>query len=188
MSEDGRVSLKQLATQLGLTRSHARKFAIKVAREYGFSPQRMQTRDSGVGPAALTFSMKEADIIVAARKNVFPDGDRANRDALSDTGWLYLIQLVPELDPKRIKLGFASNVEDRLSQLQTAAPTARCIKQWPSKRTWELTAIDCLTDELCKLIRNEVYECGDIDALCRKADRFFEFMPTVRGAPPRVLA
>jgi hypothetical protein len=36
------------------------------------------------------------------------------------------IMLVPELDPRRIKLGYADELSYRLSQHRTAAPTGRC--------------------------------------------------------------
>lgn len=53
-------------------------------------------------------------------------------------GHFYVIQLVPEALPERVKLGFADNLERRLTEHQTAAPTARVLKSWQCKRSWDL--------------------------------------------------
>ena len=42
-------------------------------------------------------------------------------------GYFYLIQLIPEAMPNRVKIGFADNVERRLVEHQTAAPTAKLL-------------------------------------------------------------
>jgi len=95
----------------------------------------------------------------------------------SDVGVFYVIQLVPDLEPKRLKLGFAVSLEQRLAQHRTAAPTARVLRAWPCKRSWELTAIDALTCQGCWLILNEVFECDEPDALVKRGDAFFNMLP-----------
>jgi hypothetical protein len=97
--------------------------------------------------------------------------------AISDVGVFYVIQLVPDLDPKRLKLGFAESLQQRLSQHRTAAPTACVLQAWPCKRSWELTAMDALTREGCRLILNEVFECDEPEALVRRGDAFFSMLP-----------
>jgi hypothetical protein len=103
--------------------------------------------------------------------------------AVSDVGVFYVIQLVPDLDPKRLKLGFAESLEQRLSQHRTAAPTVRVLRAWPRKRPWELAAIDALTRDGCRLTLNEVFECEDPDTLVERGDAFFKMLPApdVRG-------
>ncbi len=88
-----------------------------------------------------------------------------------------LIQLVPEAAPNRVKIGFADNVEKRLSEHKTAAPTAKTLKAWPCKRSWDYAAMDSITREGCKLVLNEVIE-GDIKGFIERGDRFFAVMPT----------
>ena len=46
-------------------------------------------------------------------------------------GYFYLVQLVPEALPNRVKIGFADNVEKRLTEHRTAAPTAKLLEAWP---------------------------------------------------------
>ena len=91
-------------------------------------------------------------------------------------GYVYLIQLIPEALPNRIKIGFADNVERRLNEHRTAAPTAKLLKAWPCKRSWDYAAMDSITRENCKLVLNEVFE-GEVEGFLRRAESFFSVMP-----------
>lgn len=91
-------------------------------------------------------------------------------------GYFYLIQLIPEALPNRVKIGYTDNLEQRLSEHRTAAPTSKLIKSWECKRAWDLAAMDSITRENCKHVLNEVYE-GDINAFIERGDRFFSNMP-----------
>jgi hypothetical protein len=42
-------------------------------------------------------------------------------------GYFYVIQPTPELDPHRIKLGFARDVEQRVKDFQTVCPQAQLV-------------------------------------------------------------
>ena len=50
-------------------------------------------------------------------------------------GVFYLIQLEPEHDPGRFKIGFASNIDERLRSHRTAAPLCQLVKTWPCQAT-----------------------------------------------------
>ncbi|MBE7522768.1 MAG: hypothetical protein HS109_10340 [Burkholderiales bacterium] len=169
MSDDY-LSIKDLAKRLGMDRSHARRYVMKL----GYSFHKRRTPDSG-SQLTLCVTNAEADEIVSLRAD---KGFTASTVvAISDVGVFYVIQLVPDLDPKRLKLGFAESLEQRLSQHRTAAPTARVLRAWPCKRPWELTAIDALTREGCRLILNEVFECDALDTLVKRGDAFFSMLP-----------
>jgi len=92
-------------------------------------------------------------------------------------GVFYVCQLIPEADPRRLKLGFASDIKSRLATYRTSNPTAKILKTWPCRKTWEQTAIAALTKEDCLLIASEVFECGDAEAFLERADRFLEMLP-----------
>jgi hypothetical protein len=167
---DEYVSIKDLAQRLGMDRSHARRYVMKL----GYSFHKRRTRDSG-SQLTLCVTSAEADEIASQRAD---KGFTASTVvAISDVGAFYVIELVPDLDPKRLKLGFAESLEQRLSQHRTAAPTARVLRAWPCKRSWELTAIDALTREGCRLILNEVFECDDSVSLVKRGDAFFSMLP-----------
>jgi hypothetical protein len=164
------VSLKELAAKLGMDRSHTRKYVINL----GIKPTKRRTPYSG-GQLTLTVSAQEAEFICRTRaERGFLDPQKA---VVAETGFFYVIQLVPELDPKRLKLGFADNAEVRLAQHRTSAPTARLLRSWPCKRSWERTAIDALAATGGRPIRNEVYEFTDVDVLLKRGDEFFALLP-----------
>jgi hypothetical protein len=104
--------------------------------------------------------------------------------AVPDVGVFYVVRLVPDLDPKRLKLGFAENLNQRLARHRTAAPTARVLRAWPCRRAWELTSIDALTREGCRLVLNEVFECDDPEALAARGDAFFSMLPVPDARAP----
>jgi hypothetical protein len=164
------VSLKQLAAELGMDRSHARRYVLNL----GVTPTKRRTPESG-GQLTLTVSAQEAEFLRRTREEQgFLKSERA---VTSEKGYFYIIQLVPDLDPTRLKLGFADTVEARLAQHRTSAPTARLLKSWPCKRIWERTAIDALAAVGGRLILNEVFEFSDVDAVLKRGDEFFALLP-----------
>ena len=177
MADDEFMSIKELANRLGMDRSHARRYVLRL----GYAFHRRRTQDSG-GQLTLCVSAAEADEIVTRRSD---QGFTASTVvAVSDVGVFYVIQLVPELDPKRLKLGFAESVDQRLLQHRTAAPTAKVLRAWPCKRSWELTAMDSLTRVDCRLILNEVFECDDPQSLVDRGEAFFSLLPQPNTRAP----
>lgn len=57
---------------------------------------------------------------------------KTNSSVRIDHGVFYLIQLEPELDPGRFKLGFATNIAERLRAHKCSAPFAKVIDTWPA--------------------------------------------------------
>ncbi len=164
------VSLKTLSAELGMDRSHARRYVLTL----GIKPQKRRTPESG-GQLTLTVSVSEAEFIKSRRNEQgFLD---STKPVQNEAGFFYIIQLIPELRPKRIKLGFADDVNVRLSQHRTSAPTAVVLKSWPCKRSWEGTVIDALASVGGKLILNEVYEFEDVQALLKYAAQLFVLLP-----------
>jgi hypothetical protein len=164
------ISIKHLANKLGMDRSHARRYILKL----GFNPQKRRTADSG-NQLTLTVTDIEAEAILKHRqeKGFTAEG----KPVESEAGLFYVIQLIPELDPARIKLGFAIDLNDRLAQHRTAAPTAKLFVSWPCRRSWEKTVMDCLSSANCKHILNEVFECNTLDQLVAKGNDLFEILP-----------
>jgi hypothetical protein len=174
---DVMVSFKELAARLSMDRSHANKYAKKAAAKLRI--QIRQWRDpTANNQVVLAVTEQDAERIVEYRRNQGFLG--SEKVPATDTGLFYVVQLVPELDPGRIKLGFAVDMNERLSQHRTAAPTSAILKTWPCRRAWETTVMDSLVCEGCKLILNEVYECQDIAALLERGDRLFQLLPDPR--------
>jgi len=132
----------------------------------------------GKGDKVL-ISDEDANKLIAyyeARRGPIEAGDDTSPASFDRCGFFYVIQLVPEALPNRVKIGYADDVERRLAEHRTAAPTARLLKSWPCKRSWDYAAMDAITRDSCQLVLNEVYE-GDIDGFLARADEFFRIMP-----------
>lgn len=158
-----------------MDRSHARRYVLRQ----GIQPHKRRTPDSQ-NQLTLAVTPEEADRIRNKRREEgFLD---SQKPIASEVGVFYVIQLVPELDPHRIKLGFADDLRSRLDQHHTAAPTAQVVKSWPCRRSWERTVMDCLALG-CRLILNEVFNCDDIDALVRRGDELFRVLPPPTSKP-----
>lgn len=167
---DQLVPLRLLARELRVDRSHFRRYVLRL----GITPQKRRTPDSG-NKLVVTVTAPEADRIRAARREQGYESPCGEFD--ETVGVFYVVQLVPELDPNRVKLGFADDAPNRLAQHRTAAPTAKLLKTWPCKRSWEWTVIDALSTADCKLILNEVYECCDVARLLTHGDQLFAMLP-----------
>jgi hypothetical protein len=169
-TRDQLVPLRLLARELRVDRSHFRRYVLRL----GITPQKRHIPDSGK-KLVVTVTAEEADRIRAARREQGYDLETGEA-----VGVFYVAQLVPELDPNRVKLGFADDADMRLAQHRTAAPTAKLLKTLPCKRSWEFTVIDALSTAGCKLILNEVYECCDLACLLAHGDQLFALLPDPR--------
>ena len=102
--------------------------------------------------------------------------ENENSQEIDLPGFFYLIQLEPNFDPGRFKVGFATSVEERVRKHRTAAPLLRVIGTWPCKLLWEKTVIDSVTFG-CEKIYTEVFRTESIEEVKNKCERFFELMP-----------
>jgi len=166
------IGIPDIAKRLGVDGGTVRRL---IARE---NDTLQLTIHRGKGERLL-LSKDDADRLIAsyeARRG--PVAEVGEDFARFDRyGYFYVIQLVPEALPNRVKIGFADNVEKRLSEHKTAAPTAKTLKAWPCKRSWDYAAMDSITREGCKLVLNEVFE-GDVQGFIDRGERFFSMMPT----------
>lgn len=167
------ISVKQLAKELGMDRSGLRKYILKL----GIRPIKRRTSDSGM-QLALTVSSDDATAIINSR-----DIEIAPTAEANEKGVFYAIQLIPEFDPRRVKLGFTNALTERLAQHRTSAPTAIVLKSWPCKKSWEITIRDYLTSQKCCHILNEVFEFENIDSVLEMGDIIFNLLPKPQDTP-----
>lgn len=164
------TTLKDLAVEFGMDRSNMRKYVLKN----GVMP--VTIRDKQTRQEVLALSEEDADAMRALRAR---QGFAATFVAPLENGngLFYVIQLVPDLDPLRVKLGWTGDMQGRLASHRTAAPTLELVKMWPCRKVWEIAAIDSITRIECTLILNEVYRCEDLARLAERCDQFFALMP-----------
>lgn len=100
-----------------------------------------------------------------------------------EEGIFYLIQLEPDLDPGRFKVGFAASLPERLRHLRCSAPFACLVLSWPCRRLWEKTAIECVSHG-CQRLHTEVFRTTSLDDVVRRCEGFFAIMPPIQVDVP----
>ena len=166
------VRLSEIAKRLGIDISTARRVLSRFAADLGLAPV--------TGKQNVIFlSTEDAERLVsfyesrATRSAISPPTDSV---AYQRFGYFYLIQLVPEALPLRVEISYTDNLDARIAEHRCVAPTARLVKSWPCKRSWDYAAMDSITRTGCHLVLNEVYE-GDLQGFIDRADGFFAQMP-----------
>ena len=103
---------------------------------------------------------KEADRLAA---------DRARRRAKNNTrGIIYALQLLPDLVPNRLKIGFTSSpIERRLHQHRVTCPALVLLARWPASRRDEPKAHALVAGRLGSC---EIFDVLDVDAALRAID------------------
>ena len=161
------ITLKDLSGELGIDRSHLRRYAIKL----GIDPLRVRTRESQ-NQETLAVTLADADKIRQTRSR---DGYNGGTVPASDGGGFYVIRLIPDLAPERVKFGFARDVHKRLLEHRTASPSAEIVGAWSCKQAWEPAALDALSDG-GEWVGGEVYDMPDVDAVITKGNALFKLL------------
>lgn len=116
--------------------------------------------------------MEDFEILLEYKNENEQDNKQRNYSKSIDHGVFYLIQLEPDFDPGRIKLGFATNMAERLRSHKCSAPFAKIVQTWPSHVLWERTAIDSVTIG-CEKLYTEVFRTENLEQLISKCEEFF---------------
>ena len=164
------VSLHQLAREFGIDFSFLRKYVLRE----GFTPVKIRLPE-GKSQLMLALTRDDADKLRLLRET---QGYTATpRPVASGEGHFYIIPLIPDVLPSRVKLGFTTDITQRLNAHRTACPTAEMLASWPCRVTWEAAAIASITQEGCTLVGNEVFDCDSLDSLVARGAQFFRVMP-----------
>ena len=170
------VSIKDLAKRLVVDPTTIRRLIERFGAELAIELQKGRGNTSNAKWTHY-LTRDDADRLVAfyeARQGGMASD--AATDSFQAFGVFYVIQLVPEALPNRLKIGYSDNLGKRLVEHQTAAPTARVIASWPCKRSWDYAAMDSITREGCVWVQNEVFE-GDPQGFVARGNAFFSHMP-----------
>ena len=162
------ISITKIAAELGVTKDYALRLVKRRAAALGIRPERGRRN-------AVSLSREDADRLIQDYR------PRSVRSALGAKqtggfGYFYVVQLHPDELPSRLKIGYTDNMDVRLSDHRTAAPTLRLVKSWPCKRTWEEAAKASITRGVSRSVGGEVFD-GDVREFVRSADAFFSLMP-----------
>lgn len=174
---DTRVAIVDLADELQVRKQWIFKIAKRLDIRTG------QRREAERGNQIIaTVSREEATMIRREIEASIRRGTESNSsteegiDPISEAGVFYVIQLEPEHDPERVKVGFTTDLDGRLRKHRCSAPFAVCVISWPCRPTWERAAIDCVTDGFEQL-HTEVFRATSLADVRRRGDTFFNIMP-----------
>ena len=166
------VPISQVIQETGKRKSHVFKVLDRLGIE-----RILITRPEAKGQKVAHISSGDYELIKEYFSGVATESNNSNFDGQSG-GVFYLIQLEPDHDPGRIKLGFATSIEERLRKHKTAAPYSKVVKTWPCKLGWEKTAIECAAQG-CERLYTEVFRTDSIEDVERRCNDFFALMPSI---------
>lgn len=176
------ISVIDLAQQIG----KQKQGIFKIIKRFGIE-QKISSSAASRGQSVSMISAKDAEIIKIYIASKITDKFYESSDGAGEPeelypesrGVFYLLRLEPDHDPGRFKVGFTTNVQERLRTLRCSAPLLEVIKTWPCKSLWEKTAIDSVTDG-CERLHVEVFRTISIETVIAKCDRFFGVMPSIQ--------
>lgn len=168
----------ELISVIDIAKIHGKHkaYVFKILKRLGIDAVK-QKNSGSKGQRISYITQEDYDLL----KEHLETRDRGSQSPDIDSnlgGVFYLIQLEPEHDPGRFKLGFATNLEERLRSHKTAAPFSKILKYWPCKLLWEKTAIDCVVQG-CERLHTEVFRTESISQVLERCEQFFAQMPEV---------
>ena len=169
------ISVIDAAAQLGTRKQQL----FKIIKRLGLSTTKR--RNSSHKNQVISYITKD-DLDLIVRHMAAAKSENEESKAASDfqvgRGVFYLLQLEPQHDLGRFKVGFASNLPERLRTHRCSAPFATVLATWRCLLLWEKTAIDCVTQS-CEKIHTEVFRTDDIAKVKARCEQFFALMPDV---------
>jgi hypothetical protein len=172
---ENHISVKEFAENNGLHRPTVFKVLKRLQIEPSKSRGGEENRGQTISYITPQDGRKILEVLASTRKQKGEESDMPDA-SLYDIGVFYLLCLEPEHDPCRFKVGFASNLNERLRQHRCSAPYTKVVKTWPCRRLWEKTAIECVTDG-CERLHTEVFRSQSLDEVEERCTRFFGLMP-----------
>jgi hypothetical protein len=164
------ISVKDVAKNLGKQKQHI----FKILSRLGVDSVKQKSSDArGQRVAYITTNEYER---IKEYLSWSADDSNDSPIQMDIGGVFYLIQLEPKHDPGRFKIGFATNIEERVRTHKTTAPFSKVLKTWPCKLLWEKTAIECVSQG-CERIHTEVFRIESIDEVLSRCEEFFKIMP-----------
>lgn len=181
MTEPERIAIVDLADDLQVRKQRI----FKILPRLEIHPRQRREENRGNQKVATVSQSEAAAIRTEIEKaSISPSDVRArfgSTAALSshDVGFFYLIQLEPEHDAGRFKVGFTMDLDGRLQKHRCSAPFAQYVGKWLCKRVWERAAIDCVTNG-CERLHTEVFRTSSLEQVAAQGKLFFSMMPGLK--------
>jgi len=177
-ASENRLAVIELAEELQIRK----QTIFKVAKRLGIQTNRRKESARG-GQKVATITQAEATFIrneLRRTRSFAADDQNVSSPAplTDEVGVFYVIQLEPNHDSGRFKVGFTTDLDDRIRKHRCSAPFAQCLKNWPCRRTWERAAIDSVTNG-CECLHTEVFRTTSINDVIGRSNEFFKLMPAL---------
>ena len=161
MSDD-LISVIDLADQYG----KRKQTIFKVLRRLGIETKKLRSANNR-GQVIAYVTNDESRLVIndIRSKGLEQEISSSFPDALlAEQGVFYLLVLEPDHDSGRFKLGFATNISERLRALRCSAPFLQVLRTWPCKRLWEKTAIESVSNG-CERLHTEVFRTTSLETV-----------------------
>ncbi len=89
-------------------------------------------------------------------------------------GFFYVLQLVPDLRPERVKFGWTTSLAKRLPSYVMGAPTFTVAGAWSCLAAWEAVAIKAVTGKGDRRLSREAFDVADLRVTLERTAAFFE--------------
>ena len=165
------IRIKKVAEELRISNEYALRLAKKMGFKLHYGKRNAASLLKADAEQLIKDYQPRKKARVASTEEVTFDG----------FGYFYIIQLLPDEIPDRMKIGYTDSLDQRLSDHRVTNPTLKLVQSWPCKRTWEHAATASITREGCTKIGGEVFQ-GDMRGFIDRAEAFFVIMPIVDQA------
>ncbi len=129
------LDFREIAAECNVSYDTVRRTIRKMGKELGIEVKRRRNKK---GTLSNCLTINNANKLMSYFESRKSDTHFEEEEtALQRFGYFYIVQLVPEAIPNRIKLGYTDDLKQRLREHQTSAPTAKILSHWPCKRYWE---------------------------------------------------
>lgn len=174
--------MKDITKALGLDTSNSRRYALNK----GFKFMKTRTVESRNQPT-LCLSKDDFDKLVAMRKDeAYINNVNTNNNSLkkinlnaSGIGVFYIIQLMPDELPNRVKLGYATSLDRRAQAHKTTCPNLKILFQYKIKEVWEKAIIDMMSCASIKRKSQEVFDVKNVKVFIEYAKKILSKFPEI---------
>ena len=159
------IFVNSLANDLSMNKGNLFKLLKKLKIETS------SLRSAKHGQQMLsTITREDASKVISYRTGFFKEPD-------SKSPVIYLVQLLPDLSPNRVKIGFTSDMASRIRDFKTTCPDLTVIKTWQCpKHALEPGIVALIITSEDRPISDEVYQLSSLEDTMRRAEEDFKLL------------
>jgi hypothetical protein len=166
MTEHPLILIRDLASEIGQHRVNL----LKDLKRRGYTLVDVRNPTTG-NQKAKAISRSDANAYPSERqRNGF--GKSAKKDSC-DEGFIYAIAPDPELRASHVKVGWTTNLNQRLDNYRTIAPELRVLRVWPAKTQAIETVALLVAKRFATQVGAELFDVPSINSFLEGLDGLF---------------